>query len=162
VDGHIGYQAAGAIPIREVTERGYRPGWDPRHQWAELIPFEGMPRLAEPPRGWIATANNRPAPDDFPYPLSGTWSSGHRARRIRQMLEATPVATREDFVRMHQDVLSLRAVDAVPRLVKASPRTRAPREAAGRRGVPAPRAWDARLEVPRRHILVFFPLSAAP
>ncbi len=155
-DGHIGYQAAGAVPIREVPERGYRPGWDPRHQWAGLIPFEGMPRLADPSRGWIATANNRPAPDAFPYPLSGTWSSGHRARRIRQMLDATPVATREDFVRMHQDVLSLRAVECVPRLVRAlaadANAARDPRVAQALRHL---EAWDGRLEVDRVGAAIF-------
>ncbi len=74
--GHIGYHAAGPVPIRNIWERGYRPGWDPRHQWDGLIPFEGMPQLTDPERGWIATANNRPAPEDFPYPLAGTWAHG--------------------------------------------------------------------------------------
>ena len=119
IAGHIGYQCAGRIPIRSVPERGYRPGWDPQHQWAGLIPFDGMPRLADPPRGWIATANNRVAADDFPYPLSGTWSSGYRALRIRQMLEGKPKFRRDDFARMQQDSLSLRAVDCVPRLLAA-------------------------------------------
>jgi penicillin amidase len=146
VDGHIGYQAAGGIPIRRVRERGYRPGWDPRHQWEGLIPFDAMPRLADPARGFIATANNRPAPDDFPYPLSGTWSSGHRARRVRQMLEATPLCSREDFVRMHQDVLSLRALECVPRLLKALGGSPAPRvvEALGHL-----ERWDGRMEIDR-------------
>jgi hypothetical protein len=39
-------------------------------------------------RGWLATANNRLAADDYPYPLYGTWPAGHRAARIRQMIEA--------------------------------------------------------------------------
>lgn len=117
VDGHIGYQGTGRIPLRSIAERGYRPGWDPQHQWTGLIPFEGMPRLADPPRGWIATANNRVAADDFPYPLSGTWTSGFRARRVRQMLEGQPRFGRHDFARMHQDALSLRAIDCVPRIV---------------------------------------------
>jgi penicillin amidase len=153
-DGHIGYQAVGAIPIRRAPARGYRPGWDPRHQWEGLIPFEGMPCLADPPRGWIATANNRPAPDDFPYPLSGTWSSGHRARRVRQMLEAMPVATREDFARMHQDVLSLRAVECVPRLLKTlnGASARRPRVAEALRHL---EAWDGRLEVDRVGATIF-------
>jgi penicillin amidase len=116
--GHIGYQCTGRIPIRNVQERGYRPGWDPAHQWAGLIPFAGMPHTVDPPRGWIATANNRVAADDFPYPLSGTWSNGYRALRVRQMLEAKAKFGREDFVRMHQDAVSLRAVDCVPRLLK--------------------------------------------
>jgi len=118
VEGHIGYQAVGQIPIRSKSERGYRPGWDPKHQWDGLIPFEGMPGILDPERSWIATANNRPAPNDYPYPLSGTWSSGHRARRIRQMIEEKDKLSHEDFVRMQQDVLSLRAVECVPKLVK--------------------------------------------
>ncbi len=151
-NGHIGYQAAGAIPIRRVRERGYRPGWDPRHQWDGLVPFEGMPRLADPPRGWIATANNRPAPDDFPYPLSGTWSSGHRARRIRQMIEATPKLSREDVARMHQDVLSLRAVDCVPRLLKALASSA---DARVRDALDCLEAWDGRMEVDRVGAAIF-------
>ncbi len=90
VDGHIGQQTVGRIPIRRLAERGYRPGWDPRHQWQGVIPFDDMPRLADLERGFIVTANNRLAPNDFPYPLSGTWSGGHRARRIRERLEAQP------------------------------------------------------------------------
>src|SRR5262249_33987009 len=116
-DGHIGYQATGRVPIRNVWERGYRPGWDPAHQWDGLIPFESMPQLADPKRGWIATANNRPAPPDFPYPLSGTWSSGYRALRIRQMIESASVFAKDDFAAMHQDALSLRAVNCLPRLL---------------------------------------------
>lgn len=117
VAGQIGYQCTGRIPIRHVRERGYRPGWDRAHQWAGLIPFDGMPRAVDPARGWIATANNRVAAEDFPYPLSGTWNNGYRAVRIREMLEEKPKFCRDDFARMHQDSLSLRAVDCVPRLL---------------------------------------------
>jgi penicillin amidase len=149
-DGHIGYQAVGGIPVRQVRERGYRPGWDPRHQWDGLVPFDGMPRWADPPRGFVATANNRPAPDDFPYPLAGTWSSGYRARRIRQMIEATPRLGRDDVARMQQDALSLRAVDAVPRLLAslaAIPEAAADRWV--RDAVAELEAWDCRVEVDR-------------
>jgi penicillin G amidase len=158
VEGHIGYQAAGQIPIRRVWERGYRPGWDPRHQWDGLIPFEGMPRMADPERGWIATANNRPAPDDYPYPLSGTWSSGHRARRVRQMLEGKPVIGREDVVEMHQDVLSLRAVECLPRLLTW---LRARLRAGWSIGFEAVtaiaqlEAWDCRMEPDRTGAAIF-------
>src|SRR5262249_34515670 len=96
VDGHIGFQSTGRIPIRDIWERSYRPGWLPEHQWQGLIPFEGMPRLADPDRGWIATANNRVAPNDFPYPLSGTWNECLRARRIHQMIDAKPKLSAAD------------------------------------------------------------------
>lgn len=115
--GAIGYQCSGRIPIRHNWERGYRPGWDPAHQWQGLIPYAGMPALTNPPQGWIRTANNRTAPADYPYPLSGTWSSGHRAERIRHMLEAQPRFDQADFIRMHYDVRYQRAAEAMPPLL---------------------------------------------
>ena len=76
-----------------------------------------MPRLEDPDRGWIATANNRVASDDFPYPLSGRWASGHRARRIRQMIEERDGFSKETFAAMQQDTRTLRADEALPGLL---------------------------------------------
>jgi len=144
-DGHIGYQAVGRVPVRAAAERGYRPGWDPAHQWQGLVPFEGMPCLSDPPRGWVVTANNRVAPDDFPYPLSGTWSDGHRAQRIRMMIEARIPRKigRAECVAMHQDALSLRGTKALPHLLahlRASPDARLTEVARHLA------AWDGRME----------------
>jgi penicillin amidase len=151
-DGHIGYQAAGRIPIRNVWERGYRPGWDPAHQWEGLVPFEGMPHLADPERGWIATANNRPAPENFPYPLSGTWGSGFRALRIRQMIEAGGPLSKERFIAMHQDALSLRALNCMPallRVLESSPKPTVYEALAYLR------SWDCRMEPDRVGASIF-------
>lgn len=115
--GNIGYKATGRIPQRSNVERGYRPGWDPGQQWTGLLPFEQMPHWVNPDRGWIATANNRVAADDFPYPLYGTWNSGHRARRIREIIESRAQLSTDDCAEMHQDSLSLRAVACVPKIV---------------------------------------------
>ena len=118
IDGHFGYQSVGKIPIKENWGRGYRPGWDPDHQWNETIPYQAMPSMENPDQGWIRSANNRLAPEDFPYPLSGVWSSGHRAKRIRQMIEDKNQMTREDVADMQLDSVSLRAIEGVPGLVK--------------------------------------------
>lgn len=152
VDGQIGYQCTGRIPIRDVWERGYRPGWDPRHQWQGLISFEGMPHVENPPRGWIGTANNRVAADDFPYPLSGTWGNGYRGIRIRQMIESRSRLSRRDMAAMHLDTVSLRAVAGVPAVAKAledhaNPRIR---EALGHL-----LAWDCRMEPDRIAAAIF-------
>ena len=118
VEGHIAYQAVGRIPIREQWNREYRPGWDPAHQWQGFIPYDALPALSDPAEGYARSANNRTAPEDYPYPLSGTWSSGHRALRIRQMLEEKDQLSREDFARMQTDTLSMRAVEVLPSLVE--------------------------------------------
>ena len=150
--GHFGYQAVGGIPVRRVWERGYRPGWDPAHQWQGIIPFEQMPRLEDPDRGWVATANNRVAPDNFPYPLSGTWASGHRARRIRQMIATRDSFSRETFAEMQQDTRTLRADEALPGLLPVLQRSSNPRvlEAAT-----LLRAWDRNMAPDSAAALIF-------
>lgn len=142
--GHIGFHCTGNIPLRQAHARGYRPGWDPAHQWTGCIPFEGMPQLADPQRGWIATANNPPAPDDFPYPLSGIWTAGERAKRLREMLEGRPRFDIAAFQDMQHDQLSVRARRAAPRLaaILARSEDQALREA-GRHFI----AWDHRITV---------------
>ena len=144
VEGHIAYQAVGRIPIREQWNREYRPGWDPSHQWQGLIPYDALPALSDPAEGYARSANNRTAPEDYPYPLSGTWSSGHRALRIRQMLEEQEQFSREDFARMQTDTLSMRAVEVLPSLVETLRGSSDPRvlEVAG-----VLSKWNGRMDV---------------
>jgi len=145
-EGHVGYQCIGRIPIRTTWDGGYRPGWDPEHQWKDVVPFEGLPALADPPHGWIRTANNRNAPPDFPYPLSGTWREGLRARRIRQMLEGQERFSAEDFARMQMDTLSLRAVEATPRLVRLLEDADGAQDVRIARAAAVLRAWNHLME----------------
>jgi penicillin amidase len=118
VDGHIGWQGVGSIPIRGEGERtrGYRPANDPTHEWRGSIAFDDLPRLFDPEHGWIATANNKPVDDDFPQPLYGWWAPGHRAVRLRQLFERQERFTLENFRRMQFDAYSVRAEQAVPAL----------------------------------------------
>jgi len=139
VDGQIGYQSTGRIPVRAELQRGYRPGWDSAHQWRGLIPFAEMPQLADPERGWIATANNRVAPDDFPHKLFGCWVSGCRAQRIQDMIESAPQLSTDDMRRMQTDVTSLRARQLVPTLLE---QLGEPAEPQLRAAIDALRAWD--------------------
>ena len=97
---------------------------------------------ANPNAGFVITANNRLAPDDYPYPLAGTWSSGHRALRIRELIEARPKLTREDCQQFQQDVYSGRAVECVPALVALLADEPGPRV---QQAVAFLKAWDFRV-----------------
>ncbi|CAN5881134.1 hypothetical protein BH23ACT12_BH23ACT12_19550 [soil metagenome] len=64
VDGTIGWQLVGAVPVRK---RGWgtvpMPGWDQSAGWEEEpVPFDQMPYSVNPERGFLATANTRPHP----------------------------------------------------------------------------------------------------
>jgi penicillin amidase len=126
VHGWIAVQSSGRGPLRKIPERGYRPGWEVDHQWIGLLPFDAMPHAINPERGWLATANNRLAADDYPYPLYGTWPAGLRAARIREMIEdrLNPIGGVKsagfawgDFREMQHDTVSMRAVACVPSLL---------------------------------------------
>jgi penicillin amidase len=86
-EGNIGYRLAGKIPIRSY-DNGLlpQPGWDSRNLWKSWIPFNQMPKLFNPPEGFIVTANNRIL-SDYPYYLSELWEPPYRALRLRELLE---------------------------------------------------------------------------
>jgi penicillin amidase len=121
VDGYIGWQATGQIPIRGDGDlsRGYRPANDPAHAWTGFIPFDDLPRIEDPAGGWVGTANNRPvAVDEQMVPLYGWWAPGHRALRLRHLLDDGRTLSADDLRAMQYDTTNLRAAEALPRLRK--------------------------------------------
>lgn len=150
--GHIGYQCVGRIPVRKIAERGYRPGWDKAHQWEGLIPYEQMPAMKDPQEGYVRSANNRTAPKDFPYPLAGVWGSGHRARRIREILEAKKTHSLDDFTNMHLDFMNMRAVEHLDDLVGAF---KGATDARTKKAVKLLAAWDKKMSPDSAGAVIF-------
>jgi penicillin amidase len=156
VEGSIGFQTVGRIPLRKKGERGYRPGWDPEHQWQGSIPFEGLPSLINPARGFVSTANNRVAADDFPYPLAGCWASGHRQGRIRESIQGKPTWSPDDCRELQLDIYSRRAAAGLPPLLRDLQSDADPRVS---QAVSLLRDWDLRVSgqsVPAALFNVFF------
>jgi penicillin amidase len=126
VDGNIGLQIPGRIPVRPAGDDGRRPvdGASGAHDWLGYVPFDELPALYNPPAGLIVTANNKPVDGDYPYYLGTEWDSGWRATRIRQLLDAAAAddgVTQGDLSAIQNDTLLLRADDLVPALAAADP-----------------------------------------
>ncbi|MHB9116070.1 MAG: penicillin acylase family protein, partial [Thermoleophilia bacterium] len=77
VDGHIGYQMPGKIPVRSGSNTAGTPpvnvpgdndgryptaGWTGENDWLGYVPFERLPYAFDPPEGYIVTANNAVTP----------------------------------------------------------------------------------------------------
>jgi penicillin amidase len=88
VDGTIGYQTPGQIPIREGYDGKYPAhGWDPKQRWTGFIPFDALPNVKNPGDGWVVTANNAAVYQDYPYFLTDDWSYGARSQRITDLVK---------------------------------------------------------------------------
>ena len=146
--GRIAYHVAGQVPRRAVALRGLRPANHPDHAWQGMIPFEQLPQLTDPPRGWVATANNPPWSADPPglaYLGLGGWADGYRFRRIRQRLEAAsdPVSPAQ-IADIQDDVLHGRAAEVLPALLDLLSDLRGRRPRAALRQLSS---WDGRYDV---------------
>jgi penicillin amidase len=88
VDGNIGYQAPGRIPIRGKGDgRWPAPGWDSAYDWKGFLPYDSLPSALNPARGYVATAN-QPVTGPSAQFLTSDWSYGYRSQRILDMLAA--------------------------------------------------------------------------
>jgi penicillin amidase len=111
VDGNIGFQAAGRIPIRAPQGQGIIPedGSSKEYEWRGYIPFEDLPRSFNPPIGFIVCANQKLVSDDYPYRLGYEWADPYRAVRIEQLLSANERVTTEDSEQIQGDTYNLPA-----------------------------------------------------
>ena len=107
VDGNIGYQATGKIPIRAAGD-GSLPenGSDNAHEWIGYIPFDKLPSIFNLPTGIIATANSRITPDGFRYSLSTEWEAPWRSARIYRVLESGKKFSAADMLALETDIYS--------------------------------------------------------
>ena len=107
VDGNIGYQATGKVPVRADGD-GSLPvnGSDNAHEWTSYIPFDQMPSVYNPPSGVIATANGRITPDAYPFSLSTEWEAPWRTARIYRVLESGRKFSPADMLALQSDTLS--------------------------------------------------------
>ena len=141
VEGNIGYQAPGRIPIRASGNGSMPvPGWTGEYEWVDHIPFDELPRAFNPPEGYIVTANNAVVGPDYPYFISMDWSPGYRARRIVELIEADPSLSVADMQAIHGDSSPVWARDVLPYIL-ALPSPEEPRLA---EALELLRTWDGR------------------
>jgi len=108
VDGNIGYQAPGNIPIRAQGDGAApAPGWTGEYEWTGYIPYDELPMVFNPSSHYIVTANNQVAPNSYPYLLTTDWAAPYRAMRIEELVRAKDKLTPDDFATIQADVYSI-------------------------------------------------------
>jgi len=103
-DGDIGFWFCGRYPIRAegIDPRFPTPGTG-EFDWKGFVPFEKLPQQINPPQGFFANWNNKPAPwwDNGDLPR---WGAIHHVKRIFDLLQSKPKLTLEDLRRFVIDI----------------------------------------------------------
>jgi penicillin G amidase len=144
VDGNIGYQTTGRVPIRAGDGSLPVSGADDAHEWTSYIPFDKLPSIYNPPSGVIATANGRITPDGYPNSISAEWEAPWRTERIYHVLESGRKFAAVDMLALENDVHSETDLFAAERFVYAVDHASKP-SARAKQAADLMRNWDGRM-----------------
>jgi len=103
-EGNIGIYVCAGVPIRKAGDGiSIVPGWTDEYDWQGYVPFEELPHSYNPECGFVCSANNKSAGDDYPYYVSRWYDLPYRITRITEMLTEKDKLSVEDFKRMQAD-----------------------------------------------------------
>ena len=121
--GRTALKAVGKLPLRKLENDilgiAPSPGWDARYDWAGWAPYAQNPQAGDAAiatKGFLATANQRITPPDFPIFMGQDWTVPHRHNRIEQLLAATPKHDMGSMQKIQADQLSMATLKLLPYL----------------------------------------------
>jgi len=109
VDGHIGYQDAGRLPVRQGFD-GWLPadGSDPRFRWSGDVPFAKLPHAFDPPDGFLASANNAlTSPAYSPQLSTALYAPPYRVQEITRLMAMTPFRRPSEYGAMQSNSIDI-------------------------------------------------------
>jgi penicillin amidase len=110
-EGHIGYSALGAIPIRsrrapDAEGNAATTGVRDEDDWRGYVPASLLPQVTDPKQGLLLSANHRPVASFYGIPLgisTGSMGDTIRSWRLRERLEVKDRFSPSDVLDVHYD-----------------------------------------------------------
>ncbi len=114
-DGNIGEHSTGLAPLRQnwtgllpIAETG-------GFEWQGFVPNADLPHTYNPAAGFVASANHKMIPENYPYAVGFQWAPPERFSRISEVISSaaknSPKLTLDDMENLQNDVVSLPARD---------------------------------------------------
>lgn len=107
VDGNIGYQMPGLVPIRTKGDGTVPVPGTGEYEWTGYIPFDELPFVYNPPTHFVATANQAVVPPTYKYLITMDWDAPYRKQRIDDLLKAKDKLSLDDIKAIQGDVYSI-------------------------------------------------------
>lgn len=116
--GDIAIWQQGKFPARWNGQGLYvMPGTDSSYAWQGFIPQPENPHALNPERGFLESANQRPADGTYPYFIPGSYITA-RAITIENKLAGMSGITPEDMMQLQNNYFNTTAEDVRPILLK--------------------------------------------
>lgn len=108
----------GDFPARWNRQGVYiMPGGDSSYMWQSFIPRSENPHIINPVRGFVSSANQRPADSAYHYFIPGDYDL-YRSIEINRKLAAMNSITPQDMMKLQNDNYNVFAETARPLLLK--------------------------------------------
>jgi len=118
-EGNIGWHVSSKLPIRSRGD-GTIPYVvkDSHDNWDGWIPFDDMPQLYNPQKGWVGTCNHKTVGMNYPYYYSSCLSPSYRYRRLTQLLNSPGNKSADEHWQFQRDSINLMAKKIAPLIAK--------------------------------------------
>ncbi|SEJ50340.1 penicillin amidase [Cyclobacterium xiamenense] len=119
-DGDIAMAVQGKFPIKWRGQGKYlMDGSNPDFEWKGWIPDAHQLREMNPERGFVQSANQHSASDNYPYYVFADAYEYHRNRRIDQRLSEMEDITVEHMMELQVDNFDMHASETLPFLLES-------------------------------------------
>ncbi len=117
VSGDIAIRSTGYLPIRSGgTGTGILEADREGDIWKGRVPFDELPYSRNPAQGFLASANQEPIGEAYPYYMGHDWRPVYRALRINELLSSKRIHTVEDAMSYQADVVAIHGRQLARRL----------------------------------------------
>ena len=130
IAGNIGEHSTGLAPLRKnwtglLPVPGAASDGAADYEWSGFVPNSELPHSFNPPGGFVATANHKMIPENYPYNVGFEWAPPYRLHRIEEVIsgmrDSRKKITLDDMEKLQTDVVSLPARQLVNLLNESSP-----------------------------------------
>lgn len=119
--GDIAITQQGEFPAKWRRQGDFiMSGTDSSYMWKGMIPMEENPRMVNPERHYVSSANQLSVDGSYPY-YTGTEFPIYRGYIINRMLDSMQGITPEDMMRMQMNDYVVKAEFARPILLRTNP-----------------------------------------
>lgn len=161
--GHIMHLFNGQVPVRSDGDfkfwKSLIPGDTSATLWTQTHSYRDLPKVVDPPSGWLQNANDPPwtttfpavlDPKDYPAYMAPNNSMNFRAQRSARMLQENPKLSMDDVIRLKYSTRSELADRLLDELIPL-----ARQHASTQRSADVLAAWDRQTEPESRGAVLF-------